>query len=196
MILVWDKSSFNDNQFTYLNYGSTIIIMGLISLSKPAPILSRLVPNDNLLSLQSRLIFIGNILIPVTGLLTIMALLTSDSIFVANPNKVYDDWVFSCISNTAVFLPSHLFYIWNVLWVYTSQPWKQPLYRNYILFGWLLITISVNTVLFLFTNALTPFFSMVEFPKTLEGIGLGVTYGFILLGLLWRLLVDFLQPNS
>lgn len=51
MILVWDKASFNDNQFTYLNYGSTIEIVGLLCLTKPTAILSQYLPNDNLMGL-------------------------------------------------------------------------------------------------------------------------------------------------
>jgi cation-transporting ATPase 13A2 len=35
-ILIYDRSSFNDNQFTYLNYFSTIEILFFLSLSKPA----------------------------------------------------------------------------------------------------------------------------------------------------------------
>lgn len=122
-IVIWDKASFNDNQFTYLNYGSTIEIMGFLCLSRPGPILSRFVPNDNVMGLHSRLVFLGNIIIPVVGLLVIAVITIEDSIYVASPNKVYDEWVFSCVLNTTIFLSSHLFYIWNTFWSFTSQPW-------------------------------------------------------------------------
>lgn len=124
--------------------------------------------------------------------MTVMAIVAQDLIFIANPNQAYDDWVFSCVSNTAIFLPSHLFYIWNTFWVYTSRPWKQPIFKNLPLFIWLLITITINTTLFFFTSSLSPFFMMVEFPKNLEAIIFGVTYGFIFLGMFWRLFVDCL----
>lgn len=50
-VLIWDRSSFNDNQFTYLNYFSTIEIMFFLFFSKPTQHLSRFLPNDNLMSM-------------------------------------------------------------------------------------------------------------------------------------------------
>lgn len=53
-------------------------------------------------------------------------------------------------------------------------------------------TIIINSVLYFFTSSLSPFFLMVPFDKTLEAILFGVTYGFVILGFLWRLLVNCL----
>jgi hypothetical protein len=148
------------------------------------------------MALQNRLVFIGNIIIPVAGLITVMAIVVNDSVFVSNPVAVYDNWVFSCVTNTAIFLPSHLFYIWNTFWTYTTQPWKLPIYYNYVLFVWLVVIIILNSVLYFFTSSLSPFFMFVELPKRMEGILFGVTYGFVFLGFIWRIIINSLRLHT
>lgn len=195
-ILIYDRSSFNDNQFTYLNYFSTIEILFFLTLTKPAARLSRFLPNDNLMSLESRLVFIGHVLIPTVALLVLQAILVSSSFYIPNTGTAVEQWPFRCLSNTVIFLPSHLFYIWNIVWIYTSQPWKQPLYLNIFLTVWLCAIIIVNSVLFFFTESLTPFFDITAVSLVFGAILFGVTYFTVLCGLFWKLIIDALQLHS
>jgi hypothetical protein len=50
MILVWDKASYSDNQFTYFNYAQTLEIIIFLALSYPCKKLSKHIPNDNAMS--------------------------------------------------------------------------------------------------------------------------------------------------
>jgi len=79
------------------------------------------------------------------------------------------------------------------VWVYTSEPWKQPIYYNVILTVWLVAIITINSVLFFFTQSLTPFFEITELPLTFEAIIFGITYLTLLCGLFWRLFVNALR---
>jgi|JI6StandDraft_1071083.scaffolds.fasta_scaffold26164_6 hypothetical protein len=145
------------------------------------------------MGLESRLIFIGHMLIPTVALMVLQGLLVTSSFYIANTATAIDQWPFRCQSNTVIFLPSHLFYIWNVVWVYTSEPWKQPIYQNIALTVWLCAIIIVNSVLFFFTQSLTPFFDITEISLIFSAIVFGVTYFTILCGLFWRMLVGALK---
>lgn len=128
-----------------------------MTFTKPGAILSRFLPNDNLMGLESRLVFIGHVLIPTAALMVIQGLLVNSPFYIPNTGTAVDQWPFRCQSNTAIFLPSHLFYIWNIVWVFTSDPWKQPICYNIALTVWMIAIIVVNSVLFFFTQSLTPF---------------------------------------
>ena len=74
-----------------------------------------------------------------------------------------------------------------------SEPWKQPIYQNIALTVWLCAIIIVNSVLFFFTQSLTPFFDITEISLIFSAIVFGVTYFTILCGLFWRMLVGALK---
>jgi hypothetical protein len=63
------------------------------------------------------------------------------------------------------------------------------MYKNITLMVWLAAIITVNSVLFFFTDKLIPFFDMTAFPLQFESILFGITYGTLLCGLFWRLIV-------
>lgn len=67
---------------------------------------------------------------------------------------------------------------------------------NYYLFVWTVLTILINSALFFVTSWLTPFFAMVRLPIETEGIIFGITYGFVLLGLVWKLIVDSMKLHT
>lgn len=161
MICITDKSSMNDNMFTYFNYASTLEIVLFLCLSKPSDSISTSYPNDNLMSLENHLLFLGLFLIESAGLIGVQLYITSTPNFLPTPDGYFTKWEFNSQTTTAMFLAAHLLFIYHVLCVYRGSPWKQNFWYNYVLSIWIMLVIGVNVSLFLLTKYLNPFFGMV-----------------------------------
>jgi hypothetical protein len=131
---------------------------------------------------------IGQIIISTFGVLTVYVVLVANPLFQRNPNIEYSQWIFQCQTNTAVFLTTQLFYIFNSVWIYTSSPWKQKIYKNISLTVWLIIVAIVNSAFFWFTPSLSSFLGLVNIGFY-SGIAFTLTVAFILLGCIWSEIV-------
>ena len=196
MICVSDQSSFTDNMFTYFNYVSTLEIVLFLSFSKPLDSSSMTSPNDNLLSLENHLVFLGTMVFESLGLLTVKLYLITTPTYIATPSKPRSSWEFSSQTTTSIFLCSHLLYILHTFWVFRDKPWKKHIWHNYVLSVWLSLVIAVNVVLFFFTKDLTPFFGMVELPGVVQGVVFGITMGTVAVCLGWKLGLDSLHLHN
>ena len=192
-IMSWDRTNYNDNQFTYLNYLQTIEIVLFMSFTLPAPFTNRFYPNDNFLSLENHLIYYGFIIIPTLGLLVIYVINSHLPGFVLNPDHEYFTWEFSCMSNTLLSLSSQCFYVITFLAIYRSYPWKEKLWKNKVLFVWVLLTALSLLVYFLLTDKLRRFFGYVRLPHLTVGVTLGTIAVVTALSMGWKKVISCFQ---
>lgn len=108
----------------------------------------------------------------------------NSGLFIFNPDQPYTQWVFQCHTNTVLFLTSQMYMIFCAIWVYTSRPWKERIWRNWGLVGWLGVVAVGGVVMFWQTGNLEVFFGLVDVGEMVAEV-FWVTVGFVGIGGVW-----------
>lgn len=125
-ILASDGTSFNGLQTIYFNFIATIWLPMLMGLSRPNKKMNRYSPCSNFMGIGNHLIYWGNVIIPTMGMVAAYLYYTTTTDFVANPKRAVTDAGYSFVnkSNAIVFLIIEIPFVWNCIFIYTSEPFK------------------------------------------------------------------------
>lgn len=139
-----------------MNFTCTVIIPIFQAMSKPSNKVTRLIPNGNLFSPVNHLRFWGSLVISTGGLIAGYFYFRSTPNFAINPNQVViRTWHPANYSNTVLFLtmlPPITIY---ALFFYIGEPWKQKIYRNYILFPLIVLNLGSAVTMHYITSYAT-----------------------------------------
>lgn len=154
LLLAMDTSYFNESTLFFFNFTSTIIYPIIQPMSKPTKIVTKAVPSGNLFGPINHLRFWGSLIIATGGLVAGCFYFKSTPGYLPNPNPVaVRSWTRATYSTTCIFLLILFPFAIYSLFFYIGGPWKQKIYRNWILFP-LIILNMISTVAM---HYITPF---------------------------------------
>ncbi|KAL4502210.1 hypothetical protein ABPG72_000445 [Tetrahymena utriculariae] len=155
MILLQEAENFGGMEFTYLGFLIGIPIVAFIAFSKPQSKLQPYVPDDKFYGLYNSLSMYSQFIIFGAAFFLGYWVLTSQSWHVvtkeldeSNGLKVYN---MSGELNSVIFLMINPLYNLSCIVYHISYPFKQSLFKNILLFPWLLISTA-----YLFLSIIMP----------------------------------------
>lgn len=154
LLLAWDTSYFNESTLFFFNFTSTIIYPLIQATSKPTKIATKAVPNGNLFGPINHLRFWGSFIIATGGLVAGVLYFRSTSGYIPNPTPVaVRSWTRATYSTTCIFLLILFPFAIYSLFFYIAGPWKQKIYKNWVLF----VLIILNMISTVAMHYITPF---------------------------------------
>lgn len=146
VLLTFIGGNLNDFQFVYINYLNSIISLVLLGVSTPTHILSKETMPDNLMGLENLCSIYGQMFITSVGLLTTFLTIKNEP-WNVEPKRKEDEYLAEGFTNTAIFLTINIFFVFSIASYFISHPFKERLYKNYLLTGWLILCLIYNCVL-------------------------------------------------
>jgi len=146
-LLVFSAANLNDFQWTYINYLNSIISLSMISLGAPLAKLSKEKPPDNLIGYENLFSIYGVMLIGALGEAFAYIMLRNEEWFDEPAVLINDTYRMSGPSNTTIFYAMNLFYNSSIVAFVITLPFKERLYKNYLLSVWLGISFIYNSLL-------------------------------------------------
>lgn len=150
-ILLYNIAS-NLAQYQYLYIDLLIIIPLAFTMSRSGAYakLSKYLPEGNLLSVPVLTSVLVQVLIQATFQLIILTIVTKQDWFEPVDPEGEDTVV--CYENTAIFLNSLIQYIIVVITFSIGKPWRQPIYRNYVLVFFLILCTTISYLVILVSS--------------------------------------------
>ena len=146
-LLVFSASNLNDFQWTYINYLNSIISLSMVSLGAPLKKLSKEKPPDNLIGYENLFSIYGIMLIGALGEAFAYIMLRNEEWFDEPAVLIDGNYRMSGPSNTTIFYTMNLFYISSMVAFVITVPFKERLYKNYLLTVWLGVCFIYNSLL-------------------------------------------------
>lgn len=155
VLLITDSTYLAQMQVIFYTFTTTVIYPIFQAMSKPSKTITNSIPNGNLMSPVNTLRFWGSSIIATMGFVGGYFYFKSTPVFKPNPNPVVDKvWYTVTYSDTCIFLCMLWpFAVYSFIF-YIGKPWKEPIYKNYILLLLILINIGFTVTLF-YTTYLT-----------------------------------------
>ena len=169
VLLTFIAGNLNDFQFVYINYLNSIISLVLLGLSKPTQVLSKDNLPDNLMGFENLCSIYGQMFITSVGLLTTFLTIKNEP-WNVEPKRNDGEYLVEGFTNTAIFLNINIFYVFSVGAFFLSHPFKERIYKNYFLIGWLTICLIYNCVLVFNKDGQMSAMSLYELEKEYKGI--------------------------
>jgi hypothetical protein len=112
-------------------------------------------------------------------------------VYQPNPQPVANEsWYTLTYITTCNFLMILQPFVIYAVFFYIGYPWKQPLYKNYILFILILLNVAATTVLYFITKYLIKL-GILDISNNVAGILFGIEAGACFLGGLYNLCITF-----
>lgn len=190
LLLILDTAYFNESTLLFFNFTSTIIYPIFQAMSKPAKTVTRSVPNGNLFGPVNHLRFWGSILIATGGLIAGYFYFRTTPGYLPNTNPVVvRSWTRATYSGTCMFLlilPPFAIYS---LFFYIGEPWKQKIYKNWILFPLIVLNLMSTVAMHYITSfALKPL-GLMPIPFDVVSILLLISIAAALLGFIYNQII-------
>jgi len=153
----------------YLNLFMIATLPIISAFSKPNPDkpLTSLSANDNFIGLENHLLTWGNVIILISGVVSGFQFIVNQPDYITNPSPYFPlggGYNPECQLVTSMFLMMGLPLATTAILVYKSSPWKNPIYRNYVLSIVIGVNILIVLVFFGGNNVIAGLFGTVKLP--------------------------------
>lgn len=185
VLLTFIAGNLNDFQFIYINYFNSIISLVLLGLSKPTLVLTKDNMPDNLMGFENLCSIYGQMFITSIGLLTTFLTIKNEP-WNVEPKRKDAEYLVEGFTNTAIFLNINIFFVFSIGSYFISHPFKERIYNNYLLIGWLMIGLVYNCVLVFNKDVQMGAMGLYELEKEFKGILFIIIIGFSLAMLLYE----------
>jgi magnesium-transporting ATPase (P-type) len=162
IIMETEAAFFSSFHLVFNNFTKFLLIPILVSLSRPADLQTPYRPCSNFLKKQNHLIVWGNIIISSAALAATVIFFRSTSEYVRNTRRadVNSGWTSHAHLVACQLLYFSLQPVIMIVGVYEGSPWKQPLYKNVVLFIVFLLNLAFQVAYYFIQPQLLSFFDV------------------------------------
>lgn len=190
LLMIIDSAYFNENHLLFFNFTSTVIYPIFQAMSKPSNHATKAVPNGNLFGPVNHFRFWGSLVIATCGLIAGYFYFRSTAVFMPNSNPVVvQKWNPQTYTATCMFLlilPPFAIYS---LFFYIGEPWKQKIYKNWILFPLIILNLCSTVALHYITKYALKALALFEISNEVVSIMLLISIAACLLGFIYNQII-------
>lgn len=166
-------------------------------MSFPTDRPTKAIPNGNFLGIVNQVRFWGSLIIATAGLTAGYFYFLTAPEYTPNPNPVADtNW--NTVTHTAtvhflLMLPPSVIYAYIF---YISDPWKLPIYRNYLLSILIILNIGATVALHYITKYSQTALGTVPISNEVISVVLAISVGACIMGFFYNMVITKLVNNS
>lgn len=152
-------------------------------------------PSSNFLKLENQLMHWGNVILSTMGVLGIMIFFRTQPEYVWNTKTatLATGWVYQSSLVTSQYIFNNIYPIFLVFAVYVSSPWKEPVYKNWLLMLAILLNFGTTAAMSFLIPQLSSLFTFADMSMSSMAYVFGISMAVSILTVIYSEIVNWMK---